>query len=55
MDVKDAMDAAVDDRREIKFYYQIANYNEPGTYWNDIERVITDTSDMVMSMIQNYS
>lgn len=42
---------AVDDRKDVGVCYQITNFNEPGTYWNDFEGIVTDTSDMILSMI----
>ena len=41
----------VDNRKDVRICYQIVNFNEPGTSWNDIEGIVTDTSDMVLSMI----
>lgn len=55
VDVDDTVDEIADNKKGSRLHYQIELYNAPGSYWDDAEGLITDASDMVLSMIQNYS
>ena len=54
VDVEDIVDATVDSKKGSRLCYQIAPNNKPGPYWDDIEGIVTDVSDMDLSMIQNW-